>query len=964
MRRGFAWLALLLLPTLALAQAETGGKVTGKVVDEQGTAVSGAEIVFTSPALLGERKTTTDAEGRYLAALLPPGAYMITVTAPGKSPVQVSFRVGVAETVPIDVTLKTGEMRKEEITVFAPPVKMQTTTSGENINYQTELSELPVPAAGGQRNIDRVAQLAPNTSFGPTANTIAISGAPSFDNSVLLDGSDISDPFYSSGVVVYVEEAIDQVQVMTNGVSARYGRFQGGVISATTKSGGNTFDGTVRADLSQQSWNSQTPFGEPQSDDLSKIYSATVGGPILRDHLWFFLGGRTIPTSSIAHSFIKPPFDATSGFQTETDEDRWQVKLTGAFNANHTVEASYLKYDATVTDYDPFQWVAEPNALIPERSDPRKHGTFEYQGVLTEHLFLNAQVAKKDASIVRGGDPALPSPILESFEGHYYGYANGWWDPNDPSERNSESAALSLTHSLSTTSWGNHTLEYGIQYVDSITAGDNRQSPTGYNLYYNTPVATAASFADCSSGTCLFDLDETQWFNERLKAIPGVGEQDMKNYAVYAQDSWEINKWRLDLGLRWENWKGEAISPAMTLDFDALSPRLGVTYNITPEWQLQGTWGKYISRFNDGVANGVSGISSIYGPGVLQEYSGAVQNDLTAAEVDAVLHDDSQWGTILGFVDPLQPTTFFSDDIGASYAEDLNFSVKRALPRNQGVVTFTYTNRKFKDLMENYVGGQGNITVTLPDTSTTDVNRVIWDNCTTCRRDYEALATTWDYRPSATWNLGGNYTYSTLEGNYEGELTGQPAIGSIIGNYPNNIQSQLAYPYGYLLADVRHKVRAWGAYRFDFARAGKLTFGGIFQYRSGSAYSNTARVTILTPDPAPDYNGSPSSYIAFFGGRGAQRFNPFWALDTSIRYDIGIWKDLNAYVKFDIQNITDNDELVTFKTGGTAQPGPGGVLDFVPNVDPETGLVTYGDPVDELSYQTPRSFFVTLGLNF
>jgi hypothetical protein len=957
MRRGIVWLALLLLPTLALAQAETSGKVQGRVTDEQGAAVSGAEVAFSSPSLLGERKTTTDADGRYLAALLPPGAYMLTVTAPGKSPVVVSFRVSIGDSVPINVTMKAGDMRKEEITVFAPAVKMQTTTGGENFNYQTELSELPIPAAGGQRNIDRIAQLAPNTSFGPTANTIQISGAPSFDNSVLLDGSDISDPFYSGGVVIYVEEAIDEVQVMTNGVSARYGRFQGGVINATTKSGGNTFDGTLRADFSQQSWNSQTPFGETQSEDLSKIFSATAGGPILKDHLWFFLGGRTIPTASVAHSFLVEPFASSSSFQTETDEDRWQVKLTGAFNANHTLEASYLKYDATVSNYDPFQWVAEPNAIIPERSDPREHMTFEYQGVLTEHLFLNAQVAKKDVSIVSGGDPALPSPILELFDGTYFAYANGWWDPNDPSERNSESAALSLTHSFGTSSWGNHTLEYGIQYVDSITAGDNRQSATGYNLYLNTPITATTSFADCSSGTCLFTLDETQWFNERLKAIPGAGEQELINTSLYLQDAWEIGKWRFDIGFRYEQWEGEAISPAMTLDFDDLAPRLGVTYNITPDWQLQATWGKYISRFNDSTANGVSGISSIFGPGVLQEYSGPVVSGLTAADVDAILRDDSQWGAILAFVDPLQPTTFFADDLTAAYAEDLNFSLKKALPRNQGVVTFTYTNRKFKDLLDDFRGGLGNITVTLPDASTSDVNTVVWDNCVTCRRDYEALTTTFEYRPGAAWNIGGNYTWSTLEGNYEGESTGQPAIGSIIGNYPNNVDPALAYPYGYLLADVRHKVRAWGAYRFDFARAGKLTLGGLFSYRSGSAYSNIARVTVATPDPAPDYSGSPGSYNAIFGGRGSQRFPSFWSFDTTIKYDIGLWKDLTAYVKFDVQNITDNDELFTHRIGGTAVAGPGGVLAFAPSS-------TYGTPVSETSYQTPRSFFVTLGLTF
>jgi len=942
-------LALGILPTLAFAQAETTGRLSGTVTTEANEPVADAEVVVESPALQGQRKTTTDSQGRFLIALLPPGLYTARISSPNMTPRDYKFRVSVAQTVPLEVTLKQGAALEEEVAVYAPAVKMETTTGGENFNYEGQIDLLPVT----NRQIDIVANLAPNTSFGPTANTIAISGAPSYDNSVLLDGSDISDPFYSGGTVVYLEEAIEEVQVMTNGISARYGRFQGGVINATTKSGGNTFDGTFRVDLNKQSWNSQTPFNEAQSDDLNKVYSATFGGPIVKDRLWFFVGGRTIPSTSVTHSQLVVP----GSFTSQTDQDRFQIKLTGAITSNHTVEASYLDYDNTVSNYDPFSWVAEPNAIIPQRQDPRKFYTVDYQGVITEKTFLNAQFAKKDVSIVSGGQPGLPSPILELFDGEYRAYANGWFDPNDPSVRNNESAAFSLTHSLSTANWGAHTLEYGLQYVNSITAGDNRQSPTGYNLYLNAPnPGTTDSFADCSSGTCLFDMDATAYFNERLKAIPGAGEQELKNYALYVQDSWEINKFRLDLGLRWEKWDGEAISPAMTLDFNDVSPRIGLTYNMSNGWQVQGTWGKYVSRFNDSIANGVSGISSLFGPGMLQEYVGPTLLDQTAAQVDALLQDDANWGPILAYVNPLQPTNFFADGVSAPYATDFNMAVKRALPRGTGVIEIKYTNRQFRNLLENYVGGLGNVTVTLPDATTTDVNRLVWNNCSECRRDYEAVTATWEYIPSNKWNVGGNYTYSFTEGNYEGEANGQPAIGSIIGNYPNNLVPDLAYPYGYVLSDVRHKFRGWGMYKIDFGGAGRLTTGGILSYRSGSAYSHTGRVDAGT-DPSPDYSGAPSTYTAFFGGRGSQRFNGFWSLDTTVRYDINFWKDLGAYVKFDIVNIMNQDELVTFRTGGTVAPGPGGLPTFTKNAN-------YGTASSELNYQLPRSFFVALGLNW
>lgn len=954
MKRALLAIAFLFVPTLVLAQAETTGRVTGKVLDEDRKPVAGAVITLESPALQGQRKATTDSNGRYLAPLLPTGVYTMTVNAPGKAPVQYTFRVAIGQTVPIDAVLKTGAGQEENVTVFSPASKLQTTAGGEVFNIETRIDQLPVTRGGDF--LSRISNLAPNVSEVTfTGSNIAISGAPSFDNSVLLDGADISDPFYSSGTTVYLEEAVEEVQVLTTGVSARYGRFQGGVINAITKSGGNEFDGTVRVDLNKQSWNSKTPFNENQSDTLNKVYSATIGGPIVKDRLWFFAGGRTIPETSVSRTQLVVP----GSFSQTSNEDRFQVKLTGAPGANHTIEAGYLKFDAETKNYDPFQWVAEPNAIIPKREDPREFVTVEYQGVLSDRTFINAQYAKKDVSIRSGGGRTDVSPILEDFDGEYRAYANGWFDPNDPSVRNNESSAISVTHALSGGTWGDHTLEYGIQYVDSITAGDNRQSPTGFNLYYNTPIGgNDVSFADCTpAGVCTFDFDSDLWFYERLKAIPGAGEQDMKNLAVYVQETWEIRKWRFDLGLRWENWKGDAISPAMTLDFNEFAPRLGATYNITPDWQLQGTWGKYVSRFNDGVANGVTGISSIYGPGILQEYIGPDLFDQTEAEVQAILENDAYWGPVLGFVDPLQPTTFFASNISGPYTNEFNLSVKRSLPRNTGVLAATYTRRDYRDLLEDYRGDRGTLDVTPPGGGgSIPVDVVIWENCATCRRDYEAIAVSADFRPSNRWDIGGNYTYAKTRGNYEGEASGQPAIGSIIGNYERTISAPFAYPYGYLNSDIRHRARVWGNYRFDFGRGGNLTFGGIFSYRSGSSYSKIANIDAGS-DPAPDYSGAPSRYRAYFDGRGNSRFDGFWSLDTTVRYDINFWRDLAVYVKFDIQNITDEDSLISFRTGGSAAPNSAGVLEWAPTS-------TFGTPSSERNYQTPRSYFVSVGFAF
>ena len=91
-----AFPALLLVSSLAWGQAQTTGRVQGRVVDEDGAAIAGARVTLISPALQGERTVETDERGELLAPLLPVGPYAISIAAPGKQTVQVSLRVTVA----------------------------------------------------------------------------------------------------------------------------------------------------------------------------------------------------------------------------------------------------------------------------------------------------------------------------------------------------------------------------------------------------------------------------------------------------------------------------------------------------------------------------------------------------------------------------------------------------------------------------------------------------------------------------------------------------------------------------------------------------------------------------------------------------------------------------------------------------------------------------------------------------
>ena len=136
------------------------------------------------------------------------------------------------------------------------------------------------------------------TENSPNANQVVINGAFAFDSAFLVNGVDVNDNVLAQPQSLFIEDAIEETQVLTSGISAEYGRFSGGVINAITKSGGNLFSGSGRDQFQNPSWTTETPFEASRpvpivhTDDLQQVYEGTFGGPLVRDRLWFFTSGR------------------------------------------------------------------------------------------------------------------------------------------------------------------------------------------------------------------------------------------------------------------------------------------------------------------------------------------------------------------------------------------------------------------------------------------------------------------------------------------------------------------------------------------------------------------------------------------------------------------------------------------------------------------------------------------------
>jgi outer membrane receptor protein involved in Fe transport len=812
-----------------------------------------------------------------------------------------------------------------------------------------------------------VALLAPNISIGPTEDTIAISGAPSFDTTVLLDGAEVSDPYFGAAPIVYIEDAVDEIQILATGVSARYGRFQGGVVNAVTKSGTNEFHFTLRAELENQSQNGQTPFGEDQEDKYNKVFQGTAGGYVIKDRLWFFGGIRKIPSRVES----KTTAATAESFSQSTDEDRWQGKLRWALSPSHLVDLSHLEFDSTQDNYDGLP--AADNVALGVRADPRKTTTLAYQGVLSASTFIEFQGTQKNVEIAGGSLNRERDPFIDLVS--FTVFNNHWWDYADPSIRDNKTAALSMSHFRDVGRLGSHEFEAGVQYVSSTTGGENRQSASGFNLLTFNP----DFFAGEVNGEPRFNLRTQEAL--RWEALRLQGDQTLDNTAVYLQDSWNQDKWRFDIGVRYEEYKGEGPLPQFQLSFSDFSPRLGLTYSVTPDLQVQATYGKYVSRFNDGVANAVTGVGA--GPLIESLYLGPDLLNATADQIQAAIRNNANWPLILGYGDPNQPTVFLQEDIRAPYANEITLGLRTALPRRLGSAVLTYSQRDFKELIDNFIGGICEYNIDFgrpcPSANTTTVfsgseeiatvDSRLWANNPQARRKYHAVTALWNIRPAAqAWTVGGNYTYSTTRGNYEGEGQNTPSSGSPLGDYVRAVDPVAVSPFGYSDTDIRHRLNVYGTYRVDLKSLGSLVFGSVFQYQSGMPYSLTAQVPYR---PAPGYLGAAGTYNFFFGERGSQRFDDIWSFDLSARYDFPVFRQLDAFLKLAVTNVFNNDGVIEFVTVGEA------VLDANDNPvswqpvgncglgdDPSPNCTGFGRVRNEDDYQPPRRFLLSVGFEF
>jgi hypothetical protein len=301
----FLLAVVLSLSATPLLAQRGGAKIEGTVADSTGAVLPGVEVTITNVDTAQSRLAITGDLGRYSAPLLATGNYEVRAELAGfQTGVRRGIRLVVGQEAVVDFTLELGSI-SEEVVVTGEAALVNTTTSTlSDVINEFQVDNLPL----NTRNLTQFGLLTPGVvqirtgvtggvTLGAPSIRISVAGAKFYSTGFLLDGTDVTDssrgmgPSGAAGSMFGVE-TIKEIQVITNNYSSEYGRFAGGLMSMVSKSGSNTFHGSLfffhRNDNLDASNFFDNKFGEEKPEFRRHQFGATIGGPIIEDKTFFF----------------------------------------------------------------------------------------------------------------------------------------------------------------------------------------------------------------------------------------------------------------------------------------------------------------------------------------------------------------------------------------------------------------------------------------------------------------------------------------------------------------------------------------------------------------------------------------------------------------------------------------------------------------------------------------------------
>ena len=923
MRKSPSPLLLACLGCALLAQGTQTAAVSGRVLDAQGRPLAQVAVRLTSPALQGVRVAVTDAAGRFTAPFLPPGEYALQCAAAGFRTVTLRQRLQVGQTLAPRILLPREE--GATVTVAADPEPGVAVRMTEDIK--------PLPA---EQNLDDVLQTFTPGVADPGVNSPRVRGAMSTGNLYLVDGQNIQDGFLQASGIPLIEDAIQEVQVLTGAIPAEYGQVEGGVVNAVTQSGGNAFHGYLRFELDNPAWNAVQPLQDRQAipDHVNNQKSLTLGGPVLTDRLWFFAAAYGVDAGrpgNIQGNAL--PGAQGAPFTDRNRETRFQGKLTWAVNAANTLVFNLDNSLLDQRNQDPTGTAGTVAALVPVRNT---YGflNLDWRSSLGPETTLELRAGRKFQDLTQGANPGGGTPLLNTTDGLVYG--NGLFAFGDGGQH-FDSRSLSAKLGLA---WGGtHASRAGLDWRQDRHRARADGSPTGQ-------VAQVANL-DLQAGTAEgVQLDTYRTYG---------GQAVTATWGLWGDDRWTVNdRLLLQLGARVDRYRAQREDGTAIAAATAFSPRLGLRYDPTGQgrWALGASYARYQGRvlqtyLDQATHQGAPTLIST-------AYSGPA-----GPQPLALLRDPAQYGpTLAGYSDPAVNVRV-NPGLKPPSVDEWQLSLTRTFSSalGRGTLSATYVDRRWHDLIDYRIGDGGTVT----DPAGQSLYVQVWDNDPGARRVYHGLelAGSWQGGP---WTLSGHATWASLRGNYEGEQQGLPGTGE--GRSAWAVQDGVAmfnrdafHPYGYLVGHTPYRGRLF-LHRDTRLLGGVTTWGLIYRFVAGQHYDQVRTVAAAAVNPAlsPQAGGTFTQVLA----RGGGVFSAQDYLDVAVTqtWNAGTvaGAPLSWYCKLVATNVLNRIRVVSWNTGYA--PGASLAESFAP------AGPGFGRPGSAADYGEARALVLHLGAKF
>src|SRR5438093_5879557 len=296
-----AVLVCVLTATTFWGQAVSTSQITGTVKDQTGAVLPGAEVSATQMDTGAKRPVVSDETGSYILANLPIGPYRLEVGLPGfRTYVQTGIVLQVGSNPTIPVVLAVGQVSEQvEVSADAALVETRSTGVGQVIDNQRVL-ELPLNGRQATELIFLSGMATPSLGAGlnskvrnyPTTEVV-IAGGLSNGMTYLLDGATHNDPYNNLNLPLPFPDALQEFKVETSALPAQYGHHSAAAINAVTKAGSNDIHGDLFEFLRNGVFNARNTFA-PVRDNLKRNqFGGTIGGPLIKNRLFFFAGQQT-----------------------------------------------------------------------------------------------------------------------------------------------------------------------------------------------------------------------------------------------------------------------------------------------------------------------------------------------------------------------------------------------------------------------------------------------------------------------------------------------------------------------------------------------------------------------------------------------------------------------------------------------------------------------------------------------